>query len=443
MSQKNIQNRFHDASRNLSSDPCSALKHLVIVGNGMAGHRLLSALLKRPDRPERITVIGEESSPAYNRILLSPWLAGDLERSALDLPLERDSTPDATSGVTWRLGERVVKIDRGQRRIHTHHGEPVDYDRLVLATGSRPALPEVPGIRLGNVGGFRDLADTTWLTSRPAGSRAVVIGGGLLGLGAAGGLRKRGLAVTVLQRSARLMNRQLDDTAASWLRTELEDRGLSVETHARLAACEGDANGNVTGVRLEDGRRLPADCVVIAAGITPNTELAQRAGLNTACGIVVDATLTTSDPAIHALGECCEFEGRTYGLVDPIWQQVDVLAARLGGQPTASYIESPCATRLKVAGISVYAFGPVEISPEHETLVYADPESGDYRRLLLRDDRLVGAVLYGDTTAGPGYFHHALEANDLSACRDVLLFGADDATRLLAENANDKLEEAA
>jgi nitrite reductase (NADH) large subunit len=239
------------------------------------------------------------------------------------------------------------------------------------------------------------------------------------------------------------MNRQLDDTAASWLRTELEGRGLTIETHARLAACEGDTTGSVTAVRLEDGRRLPADCVVVAAGITPNTALARQSDLSIARGIVVDATLTTSDPAIHALGECCEFDGRTYGLVDPIWQQVTVLAARLCGQPISPYVESPCATRLKVAGISIYAFGPVEIPPGHETLVYADAENGDYRRLLLHNDRLVGAVLYGDTAAGPGYFHHALKAHDLSACRDVLLFGADDATQRLAENATRKQEEAA
>ncbi|KAA0020416.1 NAD(P)/FAD-dependent oxidoreductase [Salinicola corii] len=439
MSQKSSQDRFPNASRNLPSDPCSAPTHLVIVGNGMAGHRLLSALLKHPERPERITVLGEESSAAYNRILLSSWLADEIERDALDLPLENI----ATAGVTWRLGERVVTIDRQRRRIHTDRGEPVDYDRLVLATGSRPALPDVPGIRLGNVGGFRDLVDTTWLTSRPAGSRAVVLGGGLLGLEAAEGLRKRGLAVTVLQRSERLMNRQLDETAASWLRSELEGRGLAIETHARLAACEGDADGNVTTVRLEDGRRLPAACVVVATGITPHTALARQSGLNVARGIVVDATLTTSDPAIHALGECCEFEGRTYGLVDPIWRQVEVLAARLCSQPTGGYRESPCATRLKVANISIYAFGPVETPPGHETLVYADPENGDYRRLLLHDNRLVGAVLYGDTTAGPGYFHHAREEHDLSACREVLLFGADDATRLLAESATRKLEEAA
>lgn len=439
MSQNDSHNGFPSVSRNRPSDARSAPAHLVIVGNGMAGHRLLSALLKRPDRPDRITVIGEEASPAYNRILLSPWLAGEIERSALDLPLEHV----ATAGVTWRLGERVVTIDRRRRRIHTDRGEPVAYDRLVLATGSRPALPDVPGIRLGNVGGFRDLVDTAWLTSRPEGSRAVVIGGGLLGLEAAEGLRKRGLAVTVLQRSERLMNRQLDETAASWLRTELESRGLTIETRTRLAACEGDTDGNVAAVRLENGRRLPADCVVVAAGITPHTALARQAGLRTARGIVVDATLTTSDPAIHALGECCEFEGRTYGLVDPIWRQVDVLAARLCGQRSASYREIPCATRLKVADISIFAFGPVELPPGHEMLTYADPENGDYRRLLLHDDRLVGAVLYGDTAAGPGYFHHAREAHDLSACRDVLLFGADDATRLLAENATQKLEEAA
>ncbi|WP_031382741.1 NAD(P)/FAD-dependent oxidoreductase [Modicisalibacter zincidurans] len=413
-------------------------EHLLIVGNGMAGHRLLAALLKHEHRPRRISVIGDECAPAYNRILLSPWLAGETEREALTL---RDANWYAEQGVELMLGERAHDIDRERRRVTTGSGREIGYDRLVLATGSRPAMPDVAGIGLAGVQGFRDLDDAAALTrASRTGRRAVVIGGGLLGLEAAEGLRKRsqgkrGMRVCVLQRGERLMNRQLDATAAGLLRQELERRGLTIMTGARLAGCEDDGRGRVCAVRLEDGRRLPADCVVVAAGIVPNAELGRRAGLETARGIVVDAWLTTSDPMSHALGECCEFEGRTYGLVEPIWRQVEVLAARLCGASGDGYRERPNATKLKVSGISLYAFGPIEPDAGHEVLTYHDPQHGDYRRLLLRDNRIIGAILYGDTAFGPWYFEQSLAGRDLGACRQALLFGAGDAKPLLEEAA--------
>jgi nitrite reductase (NADH) large subunit len=422
-----------------SKAPPDAGEHLVIIGNGMAGHRLLQALQDRPTRPTRITMIGAEASPAYNRILLSPWLAGEIERDSLDTRL----SDEMSASVEWRLGERVVTIDRTHRRVHTDIGGPVHYDRLVIATGSRPTLPAIPGIELGNVGGFRNLDDVDWLIARSSGSRAVVVGGGLLGLEAAEGLRKRGLAVTLLQRGDRLMNRQLDVTAATWLRDTLERRGLTIETHASLSGCDADAQGNVHAVRLTDGRRLAADCVVVAAGITPNAELGRLARLDVGAGICVDATLTTRDPRIHAIGECCEFDGTTVGLVEPIWQQVETLADLLGGQTPAPYIGSACATRLKVAGISLYAFGPVEAEPDDDTLTYADPEGGDYRRLLLRNDRLIGAVLYGDTGDGPALFQLSRAGANLGHHRDLLLFGASDVAQRLTEDTQHSLEEAA
>lgn len=412
-------------------------EHLVIVGNGMAGHRLLEALLKHQRRPQRITVIGEERAPAYNRILLSPWLAGETEREALTL---RDTGWYADQGVDLILGERVIDVDRAQRHVMTDSGRVLAYDRLVLATGSRPAMPDVPGTALTGIHGFRDLDDAAALThaadaATPDGNRAVVVGGGLLGLEAAEGLRKRGMQVTVLQRSQQLMNRQLDITAATLLQDELERRGLEVITGAQLSGFDGDAEGNVRAVQLADGRRLAADCVVVAAGITPNAELGTWMGLTMARGIVVDAWLTSSDPAIHALGECCEFEGRTYGLVEPIWRQVEVLAARLCHDSVEGYVEAPTATKLKVSGVSLYAFGPIEPDAGHEVLTYHDPQHGDYRRLLLRNNRLEGAVLYGDTAFGPWYFEQSLAGRDLGACRQALLFGAGDAKPLLEEAA--------
>ncbi|GAA0584164.1 NAD(P)/FAD-dependent oxidoreductase [Halomonas salifodinae] len=402
---------------------------LVIIGNGMAGHRLVEALIKRSDRPARIIVLGEESAPAYNRILLSPWLAGEMARDALTL---RDTSWYADQGIELILGERVTGIDRQARRLVTDAGRTLDYGRLVLATGSRPAMPAVPGIELAGVHGFRDLDDAEALmAAADAGAETLVVGGGLLGLEAAEGMRKRGCRVGVLQRADRLMNRQLDATAAALLEAELTQRGLAIHTGARLARLEDDGRGRVAAVHLEDGRRLAADCVVIAAGIAPNTQLGEAAGLVMGRAIRVDDFLTSSDPHIHALGECCEFAGHTYGLVEPIWRQVEVLAARLCGETTPGYREAATATKLKVSGIALYAFGPTEADADHEVLVYHDPDQGDYRRLLLRDGRLEGAVLYGDTAMGPWYFAQAQAGRDLGACRPALLLGAADADALL------------
>ncbi|WP_085918204.1 NAD(P)/FAD-dependent oxidoreductase [Halomonas sp. CSM-2] len=415
---------------------CSPNDHLVIIGNGMASHRLVEALVNQPQRPRAITVIGAESTPAYNRILLSPLLAGDMQHDALTL---RDAAWYAENDVTLRLGEQVEAIDREKRLLSTDSGHAIHYDRLVLATGSRPTLPNVPGIELGGVHGFRDLDDAAELEAiAKRGGHALVIGGGLLGLEAAEGLRKRGngLNVSVLQRSDRLMNRQLDATAADLLKDALTSRGLNILTNAQLARLEGDANGQVCAAVLKDGRRLPTDSVIIAAGITPNADIGRNAGLTTERAVMVDPFLTTSDPAIYALGECCQFEQHTYGLVEPIWHQVEVLAATLSGEPTDGYREVPTATKLKVSGVALYAFGPTDPEPEHDELRYQDPQSGDYRRLLLRDGRLEGAVLYGDTRHGPWYFEQALAGTDLSASRQALLFGAADA-EVLKDQQND------
>ncbi|MFC2991341.1 NAD(P)/FAD-dependent oxidoreductase [Halomonas tibetensis] len=418
------------ATLNATTTPAPTPRdRVMIIGNGMAGQRLVEALLTQPTPPSRITVIGAERVPAYNRILLSPLLAGELDHAALTL---RDTDWYAEQGVELILGDRVEHIERQARRVITASGRCLAYDRLVLATGSRPALPPVPGIRLAGVHGFRDLNDAATLADcAERGGNAVVIGGGLLGIEAAEGLRKRGMRVSVLHRDSRLMNRQVDATAAGLLEHELVGRGLEVMTGAHLAALEDDGHGHVAAVRLEDGRRLAADCVVVAAGITPNAELGRDAGLDSDRAIRVDATLTTSDPAIHALGECCQFEHHTYGLVEPIWRQVEVLAAHLAGETVSGYVELPSATKLKISGVSLFAFGPIDPAPEHDVLSYHDPEHGDYRRLLLRDGRLEGAVLYGDTRLGPWAFEHALAGSDLRACRQALLFGPADVQVLL------------
>lgn len=420
----------------------SATDRLVIVGNGMAGHRLVEALLARPERPA-ITVIGAETAPAYNRILLSPLLAGEMERDALTL---RDADWYAEQGIELVLGERVESIDRAARRLTTDADRELGYDRLVLATGSTPARPPVPGLELPGVHVFRDLHDADALArAAEAGRNAVVIGGGLLGLEAAEGLRKRGMQVSLLQREDRLMNRQLDLTAARLLESELRGRGLDIHTDAQLERLEANAEGQVCAALLADGTRLAADCVVVAIGIVPQAELGRVAELEVNRGVIVDEWLTTSDPAIYALGECCEHRGNLYGLVEPIWRQVEVLADKLcrsdaersDADSAQGYVEKPTATKLKVSGISLYAFGPTEPEPEHEVLSYRDPQQGDYRRLLLRDGRLEGAVLYGDTASGPWYFEQALAGRDLSDCRAALLLGAADAQALLDDASNE------
>ncbi|MCE8019322.1 NAD(P)/FAD-dependent oxidoreductase [Halomonas sp. MCCC 1A11036] len=420
----------------------STVEHLVIVGNGMAGHRLVEALLARTERPAKISVIGAEQAPAYNRILLSPLLAGEMERDALTL---HSAEWYAEQGIELALGERVEAINRDARTLTTDAGRRLDYDRLVLATGSNPARPPVPGLELPGVHVFRDLHDADALArAAESGRNAVVIGGGLLGLEAAEGLRKRGMQVSLLQRDDRLMNRQLDLTAAHLLENELRSRGLDIHTDAQLERLEADAEGQVCAALLADGTRLAADCVVVAIGIVPNAELGRVAGLEVNRGVIVDEWLTTSDPAIHALGECCEHRGNLYGLVEPIWRQVEVLAERLcldhdhaDAEPAQGYVEKPTATKLKVSGISLYAFGPTDAEPDHEVLSYRDPQQGDYRRLLLRDGRLEGAVLYGDTAFGPWYFEQALAGADLTACRAALLLGATDAQALLDDASNE------
>ncbi|QEM82505.1 NAD(P)/FAD-dependent oxidoreductase [Halomonas binhaiensis] len=413
-------------------------QHLVIVGNGMAAHRLVESLRKLPGAPSRITVIGEEHSAAYNRIMLSPWLAGEIDHAGLLLPSSAAGQPEevhAAPHVETRQGLRATTIDRAGHQLHCANGEVIDYNHLVIATGSRSFMPELAGLKLKGVGGFRDLQDAENLASNTRkGGAAVVIGGGLLGLEAAEGLRKRGMQVTVLQRSDRLMNRQLDTTAARMLTRELESRGLYIITAADPTEIIGNDQGQVCGIRLA-GRTdvIAADQVVIAAGITPNIELGLDAGLDCQHAILVDEYLATSDPDISALGECCQFQNSTYGLVDPIWRQVDVLAKRLCGQPGEPYRDQDSATKLKISGISLYAFGPTDAAPHHEVLSYHDPEQGEYRRLLLHAGRLEGAVLYGDTRMGPWLFQLAQDATHLDGVRQSLLLGQADTEALLTE----------
>ncbi|WP_106477387.1 NAD(P)/FAD-dependent oxidoreductase [Phytohalomonas tamaricis] len=411
-------------------------QRLVVIGNGMAGHRLLEQLVARDDRSQEIHVFGDEPSPAYNRIMLSPLLAGEITPDAIAL---HDRDWYAANDITLHCDSPVMTIDRERREVVSAEGTRTPYDQLVLATGSRPTKFPLPGSELDGIHGFRTTHDVDTLTrAQEHGEHAVVIGGGLLGLEAAEGLRKRGMSITVVHLGHHLLNRQLDEYAARLLQQELETRGLHFELGTLATAFNDNGQGRVSSVTLKNGHTLKADTVVVAAGITPNAELGRDAGL--ACGraIIVDDGMRTSDPSIYALGECCEFETTTYGLVEPIWRQAEVLAARLCGKD-ARYRDALTATKLKVSGINLYAFGVLDASDEpavhDDVLTYFDPENGDYRRLILRDNRLIGAVLYGDTAAGPWYFQQSLDSRDLSHCRDALLFGAHDATQRLEEAA--------
>lgn len=387
---------------------------LVVIGNGLAAHRVLERLQAHAPDHYAITVFGAEPHPAYNRVLLSPVLSGEKTAEAIRL------APLATPMVF--LDDPVLRIDRARREVHSRSGRVVGYDRLLLATGSQPVKLPIAGAELPGVMGFRDLADIdTLLDAAGRGGHAVVIGGGLLGIEAADGLRQRGMAVTLLHRSDALLNQQLDAGGASILLTRLQSRGLTVRLNADTKTIEGDTR--VQTVVLTDGSRLPADLVVMAVGIRPEINLALAAGLQCGRGVRVDDTMQTFDPRIYAVGECAEHRGQTIGLVAPAWQQAEVCATHLAGLGHRRYAWSPTATRLKVSGIDVYSAGPVTASKGDEPLVYRDPRRGIYKRLLLRKGRIVGIVLIGDITDGAWYFDQLQRGVEVEPYRAMLLFG--------------------
>lgn len=391
---------------------------IVVVGNGMAGQRLLAELDAR-GRARGCLAIGAEPRPAYNRILLSAVLSG--ERTLGDICLGGREWYESR-GIELVAGDPVVSIDRDAKRVTLASGRAESYGTLALATGSRPIKLPLPGADLDGVCAFRDVADVERLRALPAGAAAVVIGGGLLGLEAASGLAKRGGAVTLVHLMPDLMERQLDSDAASLLAREVEARGIALKLGAKTQAIEG-ADGKVRAVRLADGERLEADLVVMAVGVAPETALARAAGLECGRGLIVDDALRSSDPRIVALGECVEHRGQTFGLVGPIWEQARVLAARLAGEE-ARYEGSVPATTLKVSGVELFSAGAVRESAGAQPLVLRDPISGVYRKLILREGRLEGAVLFGDSRHANWYAEAIARKRDVSAWRDTLAFAA-------------------
>ncbi len=395
---------------------------LVMIGNGMAGVRTLEELLKIAPDAHRITVFGAEPHPNYNRIALSPVLAGE---QAFDEIVLHPLDWYARHGITLRTGCRVTAIDRARREVVAEDGSRTPYDRLLIATGSVPFIPPVPGRDLQGVLGYRDIADTQAMIDAARTHRhAVVVGGGLLGLEAANGLRLRGMDLTVVHLGEWLLERQLDRQAAALLQQALQARGLRFELSAQTAALLDDGQGRVRALRLADGRELPADLVVMAAGIRPATALAEAAGLRVERGIVVHDTLqTVTDPRIWAVGECAAHRGVAYGLVAPLYEQARVCATHLSGAGTGRYTGSQVSTRLKVTGIELFSAGDFMGGEGTETLALHDPLDGVYKKLVLREGRLVGACLYGDTADGPWYFRLIRDGARVAPQRDALLFG--------------------
>jgi len=395
---------------------------LVIIGNGMAGLRTVEDLLAAAPERYNITVFGAEPHASYNRIMLSPVLAGD--KAFVDIQTH-DRDWYVEQGITLHTGEAVTSIDRRRRMVVSESGREVGYDRLLLATGSRPFIIPVPGHDLDGVISFRDISDVDRMVKASEnGGQAVVIGGGLLGLEAAYGLHKRGMQVTIVHLMGTLMERQLDPTAAQLLQHSLAQRGLSFRMKAETAEIVGQ-NGKVTGLRFKDADKslIDAEIVVMAVGIRPNIELAKKAGLHCGKGLVVNDTMQTYDPRIYAVGECVEHRSSVYGLVAPLWDQARVCANHLAYRGHTHYGGSVTATQLKVTGIDMYSAGDFADGEDTETLTYADIRRGVYKRIVLRDNHIQGVVLYGETRDGGWYFKHMQAGTDVSDWRDLLLFG--------------------
>ena len=394
-------------------------ERLVLIGNGMAGVRTLEELLALAPDHYDITVFGAEPYGNYNRILLSPVLAG--EKTVQDIMLNDDQWYEKNR-ITLYKGKKVIDVQRGRRMVITADGIEAGYDRLLLATGSNPFIVPVPGHDLPGVVSFRDIYDVNaMLEASGRYRRAVVIGGGLLGLEAANGLLKQGMAVTVVHLLDSLMERQLDKPAAALLKGSLEKRGLEFLMEAQTAAILGEER--VQGVRFKDGSEIEADLVVMAAGIRPNVELAKKIGLHCERGVIVNDTMQTYDPRIYAVGECVQHRGSTYGLVAPLFEQGKVCANHLAGLGYSRYQGSVTSTKLKVTGIDLFSAGDYQGGEGFEDIVYKDPGHGVYKKLVLKDNKLHGAVLYGDTVDGAWYFQLMREETDVSAFRDGLLFG--------------------
>ncbi len=392
-------------------------ERLVVIGAGMASGRLLEHLVEDGCDYD-ITVVNAEPRGSYNRILLSPVLSG--EKTFPEIMTHSAEWYQMHGVETW-FGVRVSKVDRHAKTVVLSSMEILPYDKLVIATGSSPVMLPLPGRDLEGVIAYRDVEDTQTMMSVDSGQPVVVIGGGLLGLEAAAGLAARGAKVTVVHLMGHLMERQLDPEAAGMLQASLEARGITVLCSAKSKEIHGE-DGFVTGLELEDGRVLGCDLLVMAVGIRPAVDLAASAGLDVDRAIVVSDQLSTSDPSIFALGECVQHNGSLFGLVAPLYDQAKVLAKTLNGLP-AAYLQKSQSTKLKVTGCDLFSAGDFTDGAGRESVVLRDPHGGSYKRLVIEDERLIGAVLYGDTMDGPWFFDLIRNGTDIGHIRDTLIFG--------------------
>ncbi len=394
-------------------------KQLVVIGNGMAPGRMLEELFEREPASYSVTIFNAEPRVNYNRLMLSPVLSG--EKTYADI-ITHDDDWYAANGVTLHKGDAIEAIDRDRRCVVSRSGIELNYDKLVVATGSSPIVIPIPGVDLNGVYTYRDLDDVQRMVDVCAGGgSAVVIGGGLLGLEAAAGLRERGMTVTVLHLMPTLMERQLDPAAADILKRAFEDRGVNIITEANSREITG-SQGQVAGVLLDNGTEIPCEMVVMAVGIRPSKRLADDCGIATERGIVVGDNMTTSDPDIYALGECVEHRGACYGLVAPLYEMAKVIAENLTGA-CASFTGAVNATKLKVTGIDLYSAGDFADGEDREEIVLRDATAGVYKRLVIKNDVIIGVVLYGDTTDGPWFFDLLKKGTDVSEMRETLIFG--------------------
>jgi NAD(P)H-dependent nitrite reductase large subunit/NAD(P)H-dependent nitrite reductase small subunit len=395
---------------------------LVLVGNGLAGMRCLEDLLDMAPERYEVTVIGEEPWGNYNRIMLSPVLSGD--KSIEDIMLHPHAWY-SDKGIHFIAGDAAVKIDRPRKQVYTEKGIVVDYDRLILATGSKPFIPPIKGSDLKGVLSFRDIYDVnTMLEYCKNKKNAVVIGGGLLGLEAAYGLKQRGMNVTVLHLMDRIMDRQLDARASALLKQSIEAKGIPVLTEANTEELIGQ-DGHVSQLRLKDGTVLEADFVVFAVGIRPNMTLAQSAGLRCNRGVMVNDTMQTFDPSIYAVGECIEHRNQTFGLVEPLWGQAFICASHLAEHGSLTFKAPTVPTQLKVSGCDVFSAGNFEPADDYEDIILNDEKRHIYKRIIIQKDKVIGAVLFGDTEDGAWYAELIADQTPISSIRNKLLFGKD------------------
>ncbi|MBT3196218.1 MAG: NAD(P)/FAD-dependent oxidoreductase [Gammaproteobacteria bacterium] len=394
-------------------------EQLVVIGNGMAGMRSVEELLKVSADQYEITVIGDEPHPNYNRIMLSPLLAGE---KVFDEIIINSPEWYVENDIQLLSGTAATSIHRGRREVSLADGRTISYDRLLMATGSHPFILPVPGNDLQGVVGFRTLEDVeTMVEAAKSQTHAVVIGGGLLGLEAANGLHKQGMSVTVVHIGSVMMNQQLDEAASMLLKRKLEEDGLHFLLEAETEAILGSER--VEGVRFKDGLEIPADLVVMAVGIRPSIQLAEASGLYCNRGIVVSDTMQTYDPKIYAVGECVEHRGTTYGLVAPLFEQAKVVANHLASFGFGIYNGSVTSTKLKVTGVDLFSAGTFHEQEHDDVLLLQDANRGVYKKIVLSNNRIKGAVLYGDTLDGARYFQMMRDQTDISESRDTLLFG--------------------